>query len=108
MTARSNIHLARQAAAEIHDAECKYLGVWWSEQEAAHSSAPSPRAAAAAAKPALGLCGLCTQTNLCAVRAELDAYTGLAAGTVYVNGRRMQPNHVMRHPTPPQKLPEAG
>jgi hypothetical protein len=108
MTTRSNAQLARQLTAEITNGHCKYLGVWWSQQEADHAQATTPEDAVAAAAPALALCEGCAESGLCHRRAELDRYTGLAAGAVYVNGHRKPASTVLRHPTPPHELKAAG
>jgi hypothetical protein len=101
---------ARQLTVQITDAACKGTGQWWSEQEANHCDATTPTAAVEAASPALALCARCPKIDqaFCAERAELDDYTGLAAGAVYLNGRALPVWTVLPHPTPPQMLKEAG
>jgi len=105
MTARSNAQLARQLTAQITNGNCKYLGTWWSEQEAAHAQTTTPGDARNATEPALALCEGCPAHELCRQRAELDRYTGLAAGAVYINGHRKPPTTVPRHPTPTPRAP---
>lgn len=100
----SRAYRARQITTEIREAACRGLGTWWSQHEAAHAAAVTPTAAAAAAAPALALCAACPSAGLdglCALRAELDNYTGLAAGAAWVNGTAKRPSLVRRLPTPP-------
>ena len=84
---------ARQVASEMtYDglARCAERGEWWSQQEAAHEKASTAKEAVAAAAPAMRLCAGCPETGAerrCALRAQLDAYTGLAAGQAWVSGR---------------------
>jgi hypothetical protein len=71
-------------------AHCGDRGEWWSQREAAHERASTAKAAAAAAAPAMRMCAACPETGAqgrCALRAQLDAYTGLAAGQAWVAGR---------------------
>ena len=71
-------------------ARCGGRGHWWSQREATHERATTAKAAAAAAAPAVRLCAECPETGTegrCALRAELDSYTGLAAGRAWVDGR---------------------
>lgn len=96
----SRVVLARQLhEAIVRDgrAACGGLGEWWSEQEAAHAAAASGQASAVAAAPAMRLCGECPEISRCAERAELDSYTGLAAGAAYCNGRAKPTRVVPRH-----------
>jgi hypothetical protein len=99
---RSQTHLARHVTALITGAACKGRGLWWSQQEATHAQATTGADAAAATTDAFAVCGGCTQVDLCRQRAELDRYTGLAAGGVFLNGRVQDPTTVMPHPTPSQ------
>lgn len=101
MTARHNIPLARQVAADITAATCKDRGKWWSRKEKAHEKATTPHAAAAAAAPALRLCRRCPAYDSCEIWAQLDNYTGLAAGAAYLNGRRLDTSRVRQRPNPP-------
>ena len=84
---------ARQVASEIaYDglAKCGDRGDWWDQREAAHDCAPTAEQAAVAAAPALRLCAGCPETGVdgrCALRAELDGYTGLAAGQAWLRGK---------------------
>lgn len=99
---RSDTHLARQVTALIKNAACKDRGRWWSQQEATHAAADNSDTAAAATADAFAVCARCTQVDLCRQRAELDRYTGLAAGTVFLNGRPLTPTAVMPQPSPSQ------
>ncbi len=92
----SKIFRARQVHREmIYDglARCGSLGHWWSQREAAHERATTVKEAAVAAAPAIRLCTGCPETGVdgrCALRAQLDSYTGLAAGLAWVRGRPKQ------------------
>ena len=99
----SKAHLARQLAAAIIDAACEEQGSAWSGWEVEHASASTPTQAAAAAAEAMALCGVCAETDRCAQRAELDSYTGLAAGAAYLNGVRKPTTTVVFRPDPPQR-----
>jgi len=100
--------LARQLTAAITDPACDGQGKWWSEQETTHAQATTSAAAAAAAVPAMMLCAVCPEQQRCAQRAELDRYTGLAAGAAYCNGNRKPMHQVPRHPEPPAMVAKAG
>ncbi len=83
----SRVHLARQITAQIVDAACDGMGEQWSAWEAAHAAAQTNTDKAAAAAPALALCrGGCPELAPCAERAEVDSYTGLAAGDAWTDG----------------------
>jgi len=71
-------------------AHCGGRGDWWSQREDAYERATSARAASEAAAPAVRLCTECPESGesgRCAKRAELDAYTGLAAGRAWRRGK---------------------
>jgi hypothetical protein len=97
------VPLARIASAEVEPAQCKGRGKWWTRKEAEHAAAVDSESAAKAAKPALRLCGRCPAYELCKYWAELDKYTGLAAGAAYLNGRRKDPAKVRQKVTPPHE-----
>lgn len=99
----SRAHLARQLAAAITGAACKGQGVLWGQWEAAHAAAATSAAAETAAVPAMVLCAGCPETLRCASRAEVDRYTGLAAGAAYLNGARKATTAVVLNPEPPQR-----
>ncbi len=99
----SRAHLARQLTAAITQAACKGQSRWWTECENAHAAATTPAQAQAAAAPAMALCAGCPEVTQCAARAELDSYTGLAAGTAWVNGVRRPPAAVVLKSEPSQR-----
>lgn len=83
--------LAQQQATTIArsgTAACRGRGTWWSERELEHAAATSPSAAVAAAAPAMELCVRCPMLTACAKLADLDQYTGLAAGAAMFAGIR--------------------
>jgi hypothetical protein len=82
----SRVALARQLAAAIESAQCDGMGHWWSEREAEHAAAVTGAEARGAAAEALELCGRCPERSRCAELAQVDQYTGLAAGAWYLNG----------------------
>jgi len=51
----------------------------------------------------MALCAGCPEVTQCAARAELDSYTGLAAGTAWVNGVRRPPAAVVLKSEPSQR-----
>jgi hypothetical protein len=100
----SRAHLARQLAAAITRAACKGQGEAWTEWEAAHADAVTPAQAEAAAAPALAVCAGCPEVTPGGRPApSLDSYTGLAAGTAWVNGMRRPTADVVPHRGPPQR-----
>lgn len=99
----SRAHLARQLAASIREAQCEGLSRSWSDWEAAHAAAITSDQAAAAAAPAVALCAGCAEVDRCAERARLDLYTGLAAGSAWVNGVRKSTAALVLSPEPPQR-----
>ena len=99
----SRAHLARQIAAAIRDPQCEGQSRAWTDWETAHAAAATPDQAAAAAAPAVALCAGCPETTRCVERAQLDSYTGLAAGWAWVNGTRRATSAVVLSPDPPQR-----
>lgn len=93
--------LAQQLVFEIDGGLCKGRGAWWSRREALHARATTREEAAAATRPAIKLCSRCPFYDECEQWAQLDDYTGIAAGTVYINGRRRKEDTVI--PRPPQR-----
>lgn len=91
--------LAQAMVWEFTEPACKGRGVWWSERERDHEAASTKQAAAAAAEPALRLCKRCPDYEQCELQAQLDNYTGLAAGAAYVDGVRRDPARVRQMPT---------
>lgn len=77
---------AQDAAAALDDAECKGHGADWTRAEHAYRAARNPDDAEAAAWVVLTLCAACPVAELCTEWAEVDRYTGLAAGSVYTDG----------------------
>lgn len=99
----SRAHLARQIAAAIREAQCEGQSRAWTGWETAHAAATTPGEAAVAAAPAVAVCAGCPETARCVERAELDSYTGLAAGSAWVNGVRRPTSAVVLSPDPPQR-----
>jgi len=86
---------ASALARRLTDTPCARRGQWWAQREAAvehleGQHAPPPRITEAAL-PAITVCESCAVRELCAARARLDRYTGIAAGAQYRNGRRLMP-----------------
>ena len=110
MNAGTREALARAAAARLDGAACREQGELWAAQEAAHKSAEGQPAAAAAAAPLLALCARCPVVPLCAQWAQVDAYTGVAAGQAWVDGVA-KPAQVRRRssgaPADPQSMDRA-
>lgn len=102
MSGHHDPYLAQQVIFEIDGAACKGRGKWWSRQEVRHAAARTREEAAVAATPALKLCRRCPFYDECEQWAQLDNYTGLAAGSVYINGRRRKPDTVIQRPPQPQ------
>lgn len=80
--------LARDAAARLRQASCREHRELWDRQEQMWDVSDTDDEAAAAAEPALALCDECPVLAHCAAWAEVDLYTGLAAGAGWRNGRR--------------------
>lgn len=87
--------LARDAAARLQQAACREQQALWDAQEHAHEAAATPVEAVSAAAPALAVCAGCPVRQLCTAWAEVDEYTGLAAGGAWVNGKP-RPVHQVR------------
>ncbi len=96
----SKVFLARLATAAITKAACKGHGRRWTDWECAHAAAGDSGQAELAAAPAMVMCAGCPETVRCAERAELDRYSGRAAGAAYLNGDRRQTAAVVRKPLP--------
>lgn len=79
---------ARAAAAALYAAACKEERVLWDTQERLHSEALTSTLAMQAAEPLLAVCSSCPVRPACRTWAEVDGYTGIAAGASYVNGAR--------------------
>lgn len=91
--------LARGAAARLAAAACKESRQLWDEHERLHSSATTQGSARAAATPLLEVCASCPIPVMCRAWAEIDQYTGIAAGTAWVNGVE-KPTHWVRRQAP--------
>lgn len=78
-------------------ARCAGEAVLWSRAEAEHRRATSTADARDATAPALEMCVGCPlmRSGECHEIASAEKYSGLAAGAVYVNGRRRRPDHVL-------------
>ncbi len=89
----SRTHLARIAAVEIVNAACKPLTVWWADQEGALASCHTAKTRSGAAAAALCVCAQCPAETrqACADLAHLDRYTGIAGGSIYLNGQPQNP-----------------
>jgi len=90
-------HLART----LLDAACTDHAHSWTQYEAAHNAATSPETRDDAAQPAFALCGHCDALDVCAAWAEIDTYTGLAAGAAYRKGSRV--DHTLRWGRPERR-----
>lgn len=93
--------IARHLARTLLDAACADRAGWWSQWEAAHDAATSPETRDDAAQPAFALCGRCDAFDVCATWAEIDTYTGLAAGAAYRKGNRV--DHTLRFGRPERR-----
>ncbi len=83
----SRTALARDAAFHLGDGACKDLTLEWSRWEDIHADAATAAARDAALQQAVSVCERCAVTRGCADQAQLTAYTGIAAGQPYRNGR---------------------
>ena len=93
--------IARHLARTLLDAACAEHARWWTQWEAAHNAAISPETRDEAARPAFALCGRCDALDVCAAWAEIDTYTGLAAGAAYRKGSRV--DHTLRFGRPERR-----
>lgn len=87
--------VARDAAARLYAAACKESRAVWDKQERLHADARSQAVAAKAARPLLRICASCPIVAECRAWAEADRYTGIAAGSAWVNGAE-KPTHWVR------------
>ncbi len=93
--------IARHLARTLLDATCADHARWWTQWEAAHNAATSPETRDDAARPAFALCGRCDSVEVCAAWAEMDTYTGLAAGAAYRKGSKV--DHTLRYGRPERR-----
>jgi len=91
--------LARDAASRLSLAACKESQEIWDEQEKVHGSAKVQAIARKAAVPLLRICAGCSVLGECRKWAQIDRYTGIAAGTAWVNGVE-RPTHWVRRQAP--------
>lgn len=94
--------VAQDASARLIAAACKGLRETWSQGEADHDAARTQDAAREAAVPLLRICASCPIVAECREWAIVDEYTGIAAGTSWVDGVEQPVHWVRRHP--PKKL----
>jgi len=93
--------IARHLARTLLDATCADHARRWTQWEAAHTAATSPETRDDAARPAFALCDRCDALAVCATWAEIDTYTGLAAGAAYRKGSRV--DHTLRYGRPERR-----
>lgn len=81
---------AQHLSASITDAACRELGSWWSTQEAAYTRARTGADISRIASAVTAICDSCplATRRACAELAEVDHYSGLADGALYLAGRR--------------------
>jgi len=91
--------LARDAAARLDLAACKHHQDLWNERERDHANAGTQAVARQAALPLLAVCTGCPVITECRAWAKIDDYTGIAAGTAWVNGLE-KPTHWVRRQAP--------
>lgn len=93
---------AQAAAERLIAAACRGMGSEWSRNEALHAAASSKVEAAAAAAPLLRVCESCPITMECRMWARIDGYTGVAAGSAWLEGSARPVSWVPSHP--PRRL----
>ena len=98
---KNRVVLARAAAAVlVEEAACRPDRQLWDRQEKLHAAARTCEAARAAAEPLVEICATCPhQAGRCAEWAEVDQYTGIAAGRAWVNGKE-RPVHWIARQSP--------
>lgn len=89
--------LARDASAALVAAACKEQRDLWNRYEDEHAAAVTKEQARAAAEPLLEVCAPCPIIQACRRWAEVDQYTGIAAGAAWLNGQE-RPVHWVRRP----------
>lgn len=92
--------LARDLAATITDAACAGAAAQWSAWEDAYERASNPAQRADALREPVSMCHDCPAREACADLAELTRYTGIAAGSAYRNGHRLDHRGRRAKPTP--------
>ena len=88
----TQFRVAELAVVLALEGDCAVPGSGWDVAEQGHVGARSDAEAAAAAAPAMALCGECAVLEVCRLWATLDRYTGLAAGRSWVRGREYDPS----------------
>lgn len=96
MSAKPNV-LAQAAAARLSDPACGEQGDTWNLYEQLHAAAVTPVEARAAAAPLLEICRSCPIVDACRSWASLDNYTGIAAGSRWVDGSEKPVGWVRGH-----------
>lgn len=89
--------LAQNASAVLVAAACKAHSDLWNRYEDQHAAATTKEQARQAAEPLLEVCSGCPVAQACRRWAEVDEYTGIAAGTAWLNGTE-RPVHWVRRP----------
>lgn len=100
-----NVQRAQVASQRLIAAECRDLGWLWNRQEALLSEASTRAEAIDAARPLIEVCLTCPIVNECRAWAVEDSYSGVAAGTVWHEGRESVRSWT---PAAPDRLDEAS
>lgn len=79
--------LARAAASALLAAACDGMGAWWIRLENRFAESSTPAQAREASDPLLAVCADCPIVGECQTWAALDLYTGIAAGSAWVDGQ---------------------
>lgn len=90
--------LAQQAAARLFANICGGKSDLWNRQERQHNAAKTKSGARSAAAPLLEVCASCPIVQDCTQWAILDRYTGIAAGSAWVDGVARPTHWVPKHP----------
>lgn len=90
--------LAQAAAVRLVAAACSGLGRKWDRQEQLHLDATTHEQAVRAARPLTAICASCPIVTECRAWAEVDQYTGIAAGSAWVKGVEKPTEWIHRHP----------
>lgn len=91
---------AQRLATTLTNGNCAQHGTVWGQAEKDHAAAKTRKTALAAARPALKLCRTCPLAQICHLWAIADHYTGLAAGTSWVDGEPHHPDSTRYQPKP--------
>lgn len=83
--------LAQELSWNLSEAACKRLTGWWAARERTHAATVDPAARKVVVQEVTQVCCTCPHLDPCALLAETDGYTGLAAANAYLNGRRVTP-----------------